>query len=102
DVMNRVTHLIASTPHLKGKVVRKSADLRRNLLKGLQPKVDLAKPLILMDLGYAATIQSVLARVLRREGFAAPVTGLYLAANEKAVANIREGADIRAYLNEGG
>lgn len=99
---NRLLNAIAATVSLKEKVVARSAELRRNLLKGLRANVDFEKPVILMDLGYAATIQSVLARILKREGNAPPITGLYLAANEKAVANIRGGADIRAYLNESG
>lgn len=99
---NRLANAIASTVALKQKVVARSAELRGNLLKGLRAKVDFGQPIVLMDLGYAATIQSVLARILKREGQAPPITGLYLAANEKAVANIREGADIRTYLNESG
>lgn len=102
DSLSRLASAIASTLRLRDKVVIRAAQLRRNLLKGLQAKVDLKKPFILMDLGYAATIQSVLARVLKREGFAPAITGLYLAANEKALQNIREGADIRAWLNDGG
>ncbi|MGE4064610.1 MAG: hypothetical protein AB7E79_14685 [Rhodospirillaceae bacterium] len=102
DSLNRLANAVAANLKLKDKVVIRAAQLRRNLLKGLAASVDLKKPFILMDLGYAATIQAVLGRILKREGFPAAITGLYLAANEKGLHNTREGADIRAYLNENG
>jgi FMN phosphatase YigB (HAD superfamily) len=102
DSLTRLANAIASTLSLKDKVVIRSAQLRRNLLAALKSQVDLKKPFILMDLGYAATIQSVLGRILKRDGISVPITGLYLAANEKAIQNTRDGADIRAYLNQGG
>ncbi|MCC6913387.1 MAG: hypothetical protein IT566_06765 [Rhodospirillaceae bacterium] len=102
DSPTRLANAIVSTLRLKDKVVIRAAQLRRNLLKALQAKVDFTKPVILMDLGYAGTIQSVLGRVLKREGIPAKLTGLYLAANDKAIQNIREGADLRAWLNGDG
>ncbi len=102
DSLSRLANAIASSRALRDKVVIRSAQLRRNLLKGLQTKVDLKAPLLLMDLGYAATIQSVLGRILKREGLPAALTGLYLAANEKAMHNARDGADIRFWLNDEG
>jgi FMN phosphatase YigB (HAD superfamily) len=102
DSLTRLANAIASTLVLRDKVVIRSAQLRRNLLAALKAKIDFKKPFIVMDLGYAATIQSVLGRILRREGITVPITGLYLAANEKALHNTREGADIRAYLNRDG
>ncbi len=102
DSLNRLANAIASNLALRDKVVIRSAQLRRNLLKAVSADVDLKKPFILMDLGYAATIQSVLGRILKREGIAARMTGLYVAANEKALHNVRDGADIRAYLNADG
>lgn len=102
DSLSRLANAIAANLKLKDKVVIRSAQLRRNLLAALKTKVDFKKPFILMDLGYAATIQSVLGRILKREGIVVPITGLYLAANKKAIHNTRDGADIRAYLNQGG
>lgn len=97
--MGRLASIVAANAGLRAKVVTRAAASRRNLLKGLQAQVDLQNPIFMMDLGYAATIQSVLAHVLKHEGFTPAITGLYLAANEKAVQNIRGGADIRAWLN---
>lgn len=93
---------IPAMPALRTKVLALSQRLRANLLKGLAAQTDLTRPLVLMDLGYAATIQTVLARILRRENVQTPVTGLYLAVNEKAMVNVGAGVDIRAWLNEEG
>lgn len=98
----RLAQVIAAAPHLRAKVTALSARLRANLLKGLRAYLDATGPLLLVDLGYAATIQTVLEGILRREGLPARLTGLYLAVNEKALANTRAGVDIRAYLNDAG
>ena len=104
DALQALSQAIATTSALKEKVVATSARLRANLLKGLAKHFDTAKPqaLTVLDLGYAATIQTVLARILKREGSPVAITGLYLALNEKAMSHIRDGADLRGYLgNEG-
>lgn len=95
---------IVATPTLKDKVLAVSAGHRANLLRGLGKLIDLSKPqtIALLDLGYAATIQTVLGQILQRAGAKIRLVGLYLAHNDKAMANVRAGADIRAYLgNEG-
>ncbi len=100
DALGNLSRVIATTPALKEKVLAVSASLRANLLKGLAKKLDLAQAetVVFLDLGYAATIQSVLARILEREGAKIKLTGLYLALNEKAMAHVRGGADLRAFL----
>lgn len=100
NALGLLSQAIAATPALAAKVVAVSAGLRANLLKGLGKLVDLGQPqtLMFLDLGYAATIQSVLARILAREGAKAHLTGLYVALNEKAAGNVRGGADLRAFL----
>jgi FMN phosphatase YigB (HAD superfamily) len=100
DALPVLSRGIAATPRLVEKVVAASAALRANLLKGLARQVDITKPetIVLLDLGYAATIQTVLARILAREGAKATLTGLYVALNEKAATHVRGGADLRAFL----
>ncbi len=95
---------IVAVQALRDKVTAKSAQLRHNLLKALAKKIDLcsAEQIIVMDLGYAGTIQSVLSRILQREGANVRLVGLYVALNEKAQANIRGGADLRGYLDHEG
>ncbi len=95
---------IAQTPALLTKVLAQSANLRKNLLAGLGKHVDLSQTatVFLMDLGYAATIQSVLSKILRREGVQIHQRGLYLALNNKAASNVAAGADLNAYLDHEG
>ncbi len=104
DALPALSQAIAATPALKDKVVAASAHLRANLLKGLAKQLDTgaAQNVTVLDLGYAATIQTVLARILAREGSPVMLTGLYLALNDKAMANVRDGADLRAYLGDEG
>ncbi len=98
DAVGALSRAIIGTPKLKDKVLATSADLRANLLKGLAKHAGFEKGAVLLDLGYAATIQSVLARILAREGRDTKLTGLYLALNDKAAGHIRGGADLRAFF----
>ncbi len=100
NALNILSQAVAATPALLAKVLAVSGGLRANLLKGLGKLTDLALPqtLTLLDLGYAATIQSVLGRILAREGIKTGLTGLYVALNDKAATNVRGGADLRAFL----
>lgn len=99
-----LSQAIIQTPDLCAKVLEHSAQLRRNLLAGLGKQIDLsqASNIFVMDLGYAATIQSVLTRILAREGARVRLRGMYLALNAKAAANVAGGADIRAYIDHEG
>ncbi len=95
---------IMSVQTLRDKVTVKSAQLRRNLLKALSNQIDFnsSGQIVVMDLGYAGTIQSVLSRILQREGARVRLVGLYVALNEKALIHIRGGADLRGYLDHEG
>ena len=99
-----LSRAIVTTPALKAQVLTASGRMRANLLRGLAKHFDLAKAqrIAFLDLGYAATIQSVLARILAREGAKTQLTGLYLALNEKSMAHIHAGADLRAFLSDEG
>jgi FMN phosphatase YigB (HAD superfamily) len=102
DAVGALTAAIAATPGLRDKVLAGSADLRANLLRGVARQLDGVDHAIVLDLGYAATIQSVLGRILAREQVGPKLTGLYLALNEKAMMHMRGGADLRAYLSDEG
>lgn len=95
---------IVAVPFLKDKVVERSARNRRNLLRGLGRQIDLARDhtVTLMDLGYAATIQTLLARILAREGAKVRLEGLYFALNDRAAEHRRSDVRVSAYLDEAG
>lgn len=102
--LGALAQAIAATPVLKEKVVARSAANRRNLLRGLARRIDLTKDHVvtLMDLGYAATIQALLARILAREGVKVRLEGLYFVLNERAAEHRRADTRIAAYLHEDG
>jgi FMN phosphatase YigB (HAD superfamily) len=108
DDLMRLCAFIEKNEAIKAKVCAVSRVCRRNLLKALSKQIDLngAAPFVVMDLGYAATIQVVLERILRREGHTVPLVGLYLALNDGALENmlagLNEGVDLRGYLGHDG
>ncbi len=95
---------IAGRPALQDKVLAVSARHRRNLLAGLGKQIDLAKAqtVTVMDLGYAATIQAVLARILAREGSPVTLRGLYFALNDAGYARRGGGLAAQAFLGDRG
>lgn len=99
-----LTQAIVATPALKSKVLARAEELRRGLLKGLGKHFDLSSSerIVLMDLGYAATIQSVLAGILAREGAKVRLEGLYLALNERALAHRQAGSEVHAFIGNDG
>ena len=95
---------IVASPATQQKVLAVSARHRANLLKGLGKLLNVAaaQTITLMDLGYAATIQTVLARILAREKAKVQLSGLYLALNERAAQATRAGTELHGYLNDHG
>ena len=99
-----LTAAIASATVLQTKVLARAEELRRSLLKGIGKHFDLGKAqrVVLMDLGYAATTQSVLAGILAREGAKVQLDGLYLALNERASLHRQAGSEIHAFIGNDG
>jgi FMN phosphatase YigB (HAD superfamily) len=108
DDLMRLCAFIEQNEQVKAKVCAVSAASRRNLINALSKQIDLngTTPFVVMDLGYAATIQVILDRILRRENFTVPLVGLYLALNDAAAQNmlagLGEGVDLRGYLGHEG
>ncbi len=102
--LSALNQAITVVPFLKDKVLARSARDRRNLLRGLARQINLhsGETITLLDLGYAATIQSLLARILAREGATIRLEGLYFILNDRAAVHRRGGAEILAYLDDGG
>ena len=102
--LDTLCRAIVEKPATQKKVLGISARHRANLLKGLGKLFDVSKPqtIAVADLGYAATIQTVLARILAREGAKTQLSGLYLALNERAAQATRAGTELHGYLNDHG
>lgn len=95
---------ISRVPELQEKVVAHSAQLRRNLLVYLdqQEAFQGDAPVLLLDLGYAGTIQTVLQKILDYEGRPVRLAGLYVAVNSKGKERVLTGVDLRALVNDDG
>lgn len=102
--LNALVQAITVVPFLKDKVVAQSARNRRNLLRGLSRQFDLAKDqtVTMVDLGYAATIQTLLGRILKREGAKIRLQGLYFVLNDRAAEHRRTDTQTSAYWDDAG
>lgn len=95
---------ISRTDELQQKVAAHSARLRKNLLTYLDQQEALASEnsVMLLDLGYAGTIQTVLQKILDYEGRPVRLTGLYVAVNDKGKERVLNGVDLRALVDDEG
>lgn len=95
---------IAQSAELQKKITSHSAHLRKSLLTYLdqQGAVEDDSTVIVLDLGYAGTIQTVLQKILDYEGRTARMTGLYVAVNAKGKERVLAGIDLRALVGAPG
>jgi hypothetical protein len=95
---------VSRSTDLQAKLTRHSAQRRKNLLTYLAGALQLERsgPVFLLDLGYAGTIQTVLQKILYREGKAFSLAGLYIAVNAKGRENVLAGTDLRALIDKDG
>lgn len=94
---------ISRSQSLQAKIAEESQRRRTGLIAYLKTHVapDIGKAVVL-DLGYAGTIQTALQKILAREGWNTTLTGLYVAVNEKGGENVRAGSDLRALFGSDG
>lgn len=98
-----ISTILTENPHLRNRLALASATARERLLASLAKSGALDdRNLTLVDLGWAGTIQQMLARVLRLAHMDIVPSGLYLATNEGSLKLIREGMRAEGYLGQGG
>ncbi|TAK99700.1 MAG: hypothetical protein EPO08_15700 [Rhodospirillaceae bacterium] len=104
DALVSLCRTIGGSSPLLAKTVAVAAENRRNLMAGIGRVLDVkaARPAVVMDLGYTATIQTALQAILGWEKSPLRLMGLYLALNARAKDNVRANTDLRAFLNEDG
>ncbi|MEQ8509599.1 MAG: hypothetical protein RIB43_11380 [Rhodospirillaceae bacterium] len=102
--MNAFLTAVSRTPALQQKLTDASARRRKALVKYVAEQFESANGdgVILLDLGYAGTIQTVLQKILIRESKPHLLSGLYIAINAKGRENILAGSDLRALAGRGG
>ncbi len=97
-----VEHL-ASDPTTRTRIVASSAELRSRIVR----YVESVRPpgedrIVLVDLGWGATIQTLLDGLLREAGSDLKTTGLYLMTTDRAAERMLDGADVHGYLASAG
>ncbi len=104
DAFVTLIRAVGMNPTLRAKLIAQSQHHRPGLLKALAQSIlfDKNARVMLVDLGYSATIQAVLQRILKHEGMNVDMSGLYFALGDKAAANILSGIDLQAYLSADG
>jgi len=100
DAFVKMISAVMMNASLRDKIGAKSAGLRPGLMKGLAKSIPFSKRprIMLVDLGYTATIQAILQRILAHEGVDLEMSGLYFALSDKAMINILGGVNLQSYL----
>ena len=95
---------VSRSDELQNKITQFGATRRQKLLAYLEGAFGSQKDghAFVLDLGYAGTIQTVLQRILEREGMGITLTGLYVAINAKGRDNVLAGTDLRALIDGDG
>ena len=88
-----------SNPDLRVPMVGEARRLRERVLAYVRSKLPEGETdLLLVDLGWGGTIQTLLQRILHRERVGVLTRGVYLITHDLAVARLIEGVEIDGYL----
>jgi hypothetical protein len=94
---------LAGSDHLRTRVLAESAAARARLVASLAPMLhEEGDTSLLVDLGWAGTIQRQLVSVLRLSGIERRLVGCYLMTNHGAGARVLDGVEITGYLSDCG
>jgi len=86
------------TSEIAGRIEAKSAEERRKVIDYFQPWLESGAPVGLCDLGYNASAQFQLKRILDIEGRPAHLIGCFLVTCERAARRMLDGLDVRHFL----
>jgi FMN phosphatase YigB (HAD superfamily) len=99
----RLTEQIVLDPELRARVVAQSGELRGRIVRYLEKVCPPGEDrLVLVDLGWGATIQTLADGLLRQAGSELRTTGLYLITTDRAAERMIDGADVHGYLANAG
>ena len=100
---HEVADAILADAALRAKVVGTSRELRRRILRYADQLRPPGEPrLLLVDLGWGATIQATLERLLRESGAGYDTLGLYVVTSEPAGERLLDGVESRGFLASAG
>jgi FMN phosphatase YigB (HAD superfamily) len=99
----RAIEAITFSAEVRARVVAQSRELRERVVRYVESRRPPGEDrLFLVDLGWGATIQSLLERMLREAGTPCRTTGLYLLTRDQAAGEVLDGLDARGFLGSGG
>ena len=102
-LLEAVVDRVVFEPGLHERVVSEAAELRGRIVRYLRSVLGEDEGLIvLVDLGWGATIQSLLDRVLQAEGETLQTLGLYLVTNDRAAERMLDGTFAEGFLGQAG
>lgn len=102
DVLERVLEVLNNEPQVRAQVVLRAQQVRERLYRHLDRQLPAGGPVVVVDIGWGATIQTLLARLLEARGTPREVVGLYLATQTHAELRRLEGLRAEGYLASGG
>lgn len=101
SLLEAVVDRVVFDPELHERVVDGARELRRRIVGYLRELVGPGeRRIVLVDLGWGATIQSLLDRVLEAEGERLETIGLYLVTNERAGERMLDGTLVEGFLGD--
>ncbi len=102
-VPERLTEQIVLDPELRARVVAQSSELRGRIVRYLEKMCPPGEDrLVLVDLGWGATIQTLADGLLREAGSELRTIGLYLITTERAAERMIDGTNVHGYLANAG
>lgn len=101
-VLPQVESALADSPGAQRAISARAAQLRERLLTHLDAQLPAEGPIVLVDVGWGGTMQSLLSELLRARGTPRQVVGLYLVTHGVAERRALDGLVTEGFLHEGG
>ena len=90
---------ISSDPELRATIVAGAAELRERVLRSVTDALPAGeRTLVLVDVGWGATIQGMLQRLLNDADAGVSVRGLYMLTNASAIERVLDGTPVEGFL----
>ncbi len=97
-VRDAVLDELTSNARVRERVVANAATLRDRVVRYLRERLEPNGEAVLVDIGWAATIQAYAQRILRAAGVDVELVGLYLLTQERIVDRLLDGVQAEAFL----
>ncbi len=102
DVAGRVLDALDDVPQARAQIVATAHRVRSQLYDHLDRHLPAEGPVVVVDVGWGGTIQTLLSRLLEQRGTPRQVVGLYLVTQAVAEARLLDGLVLEGYLASGG